>query len=187
MADSPAALRAHTDASLLQLLTTEHFALRTARAATIAEANGRTSLFINTVAAALVATAFVGQAATWGPPLWGFILVVLPVVVFLGVVTFVRLLETSMHDMAYVQRINRIRRFYIELAPEFHSILVSPIDDEPSKLTGILWTGPSWWRSLLSSAGVVEVINSALIGVFCGLLAYQQFGWSPTATLPVLC
>ena len=174
--------RARTDAYLLQVLTTEHFALQTARSATVAEANGRTSLFISTVAAALVATAFVGQASTWGPQLWGFILVVLPVVVFLGVVTFVRLLETSMHDMAYVQRINRIRRFYLELAPEFQSILESPIDDDPSKLSGILRSGPSWWRSLLSSAGMVEVVTSTLVGVFCALFAYQYFGWSPTPT-----
>jgi hypothetical protein len=36
-----------------------------------------------------------------------------------------------MHDMAYVQRINRIRRLYLQVAPEFHSILVSQIDDDP--------------------------------------------------------
>jgi hypothetical protein len=45
-------------------------------------------------AAALIATA-VGQITRLAPPLWGFILVVSPVVVFLGIVTFVRLLERS--------------------------------------------------------------------------------------------
>ena len=55
---------------------------------------------------------------------------------------------------------------------------MSPIDDDPSKLTGILRSGPSWWRSLLSSAGMVAVVTSALVGVFGGLLASQAFGWS---------
>jgi hypothetical protein len=83
--------------------------LQTARAATINEANGRTSLYINAVAAALIATAFVGQAASFGPLFLTFLLVVLPLVVFLGVVTFVRLLETSMH-LRYQKRALALRQ-----------------------------------------------------------------------------
>lgn len=179
MVHSPPALRAQRDTYLVQVLTTEHFALQTARSATIAEANGRTSLFINTVAAALIATTFVGQTVRLGPELYGFILVVVPVVVFLGVVTFVRLLETSMHDMSYVERLVRLRSFYLDIAPEFRPILTSPIEDDPDKRTGILRGGPFWWRGLLSSAGVVEVVNSVLIGVFCGLAVVSQLTLAP--------
>ena len=175
--------RVHSDSNILQLLTTEHFALQTARAATTTEANGRTSLFMNAVAASVLATAFVGQTTPLGVSLYGFILVAVPVVIFLGLVTFVRLLDTSMYDMSYALRIKRLREFYTELAPEFRDLLSPTIDEDPSRLPGVLG-GPFWWRSLLSSAGIVEVVNSTLFGAFVGLVLAQSARWPPAGALP---
>jgi hypothetical protein len=43
-----------TQEQILQFLTTEHFTLQTAKAATISEANGRSALFLSTVSSAVV-------------------------------------------------------------------------------------------------------------------------------------
>jgi hypothetical protein len=44
--------------AIVTFMTTEHFVLQTARAATIAETNGRTALFLGSVSSVLVALAF---------------------------------------------------------------------------------------------------------------------------------
>jgi hypothetical protein len=46
---------------LVAIMTTEHYTLQTGRSMTIAEANGRASLFVGAVSSGLVALAFVGQ------------------------------------------------------------------------------------------------------------------------------
>jgi hypothetical protein len=46
----------------LSALTTEHFNLQSARIGTIAEANGRSALYLGTLSSAVIAIAFVGQA-----------------------------------------------------------------------------------------------------------------------------
>lgn len=95
-------------------VTTEHFNLQTARAATIAEANGRASVFLGAVSAGLVAFAFAGQSSRTG--LYVFGLVLFPILFVLGVTTFSRVLEASIADTLYALRINRLRRFYL-IAP----------------------------------------------------------------------
>src|SRR5579859_3919134 len=76
---------------VVAIMTTEHATLQTGRAMTIADANGRASLFLGTVSTSLVALAFVGglsRASTGlGQAFSVFALVLLPSLVFLGLVT----------------------------------------------------------------------------------------------------
>src|SRR4029453_574066 len=103
---------------LLQALTTEHFTLQTARAATIADSNGRSALYLSTVSSAVVALAFIGQVAHTGHAFFLFALALLPALVLLGVLTYVRLLQTAIEDLYYARAINRIRRHYVALDPQ---------------------------------------------------------------------
>src|SRR5918997_1199706 len=102
--------------AVVTILTTEHYNLQTARVATISEANGRASLFLGAVSAGLVALAFAGQSSRTA--LYVFGLVLFPVLVFLGVTTFDRALQASIDDTLALQRINRIRRFYVDAVPQ---------------------------------------------------------------------
>ena len=63
---------------LVAIMTTEHYNLQTGRSMTIAEANGRASLFVGAVSSGLVALAFVGQLSHLGTAFFVFSLVVLP-------------------------------------------------------------------------------------------------------------
>jgi hypothetical protein len=157
------------------IITTEHFNLQTARAATISESNGRTSIFLGAVSAGLVALAFAGQASR--TTLLTFGLVLFPVLAFLGLVTFERVLQASIEDTLYLQRINRIRRFYYEAAPGLGGYLgrAASTDDIVSILALDGYTR-SRWQVLLSAVGMVGVINSVLLGTVAGFAVAAMAG-----------
>jgi hypothetical protein len=75
---------------LVAIITTEHYTLQTRRSITIAEANGRASLFVGAVSSGLVALDFVGPLSYLGTAFFVFSLVVLPTLFFMGVITFER-------------------------------------------------------------------------------------------------
>jgi hypothetical protein len=167
--DLVAALRDDPQAAVA-FVTTEHFNLASARGATISETNGRASIFLGSVSAGLVAFAFAAQSSRTA--LYTFGLVLFPVLVFLGLTTFERVLQTSIDDTVYVRRMNRLRRFYIDAAPGLAGYLSLPAAGEQVedvlRLEGFR---PGPWQLMLSAPGTVGIINSALIGVTVGLAA----------------
>jgi hypothetical protein len=154
--------------SAVTILTTEHYNLQTARVATISEANGRASLFLGSVSAGLVALAFAGQSSR--SALYTFGLVLFPVLSFLGVATFERALQASIADTRYMQRINRIRRFYVEAVPEVADHLEPPAaTDDVEAVLPTEGFRPGRWQLLVSIVGAIAVINSVLVGVTVAL------------------
>jgi hypothetical protein len=150
--------------------TTEHFNLQTARAVTVSEANGRASIYLAALSGNLIALAFVGQTSRLGAAFYAFALILLPVLAFVGVVTFLRLVQSSIEDLAYAHRIALLRSFYLRVAPELEPYLVAvsgtraaaPFDGE--KLA------PSAWQLTLTAAGMVAVVNSVVVAACAGLL-----------------
>src|SRR6266536_3845996 len=94
---------------LVSIITTEYYNLQTGRAMTIAEANGRSSLFVGAVSSGLIALAFVGQISHLGTAFYVFSLVVIPTLIFMGLITFERGLQSGSADFMYARGINRIR------------------------------------------------------------------------------
>jgi hypothetical protein len=157
-------------AAAVSFATTEHFNLQTARAATISETIGRASIFLGTVSAGLVALAFAGQTSRTA--LYTFGLVLFPVLVVLGLTTFNRTLQTSIDDTVYIQRINRLRRFYVEKAPELADYVMRPgPTDAKVDVLGREGFRAQRWQTLLSVPGTIGVINSVLVGVTGGMAA----------------
>src|SRR5919204_2836191 len=76
---------------IVQIMTTEHFTLQTARGNTVAETNGRVGVYLRTVSTTLVALAFIGQISHLGPVFSLFGLILFASVFFLGLFTFARL------------------------------------------------------------------------------------------------
>ena len=150
------------------MATTEHFNLQTARVGTISEANGRASIYLAAVSSTLIALAFIGQMSRLGRP-YAFSLILLPVLGFVGFVTFQRLVQCSMEDVAYAQRIARLRSFYVALAPELEPYLVVSRKPPPESLLNGGLFAPGEWQVTRTTAGMVAVVNSGVIGVFAGL------------------
>lgn len=148
------------------MATTEHFNLQTARAATISEANGRANIYLAALSSNLIALAFIGQMSELGKPFYAFALLLLPVLAFVGVVTFQRLVQSSLEDIAYAQRIARLRSLYVALAPELEQYLLysRALAADGGRLE------PNWWQLSLTTADMVAVVNSVVIGAAAGLL-----------------
>ena len=89
--------------AFMQALTTEHFTLQTARAVAVSEGNGRTALYVGALSSTLVALALVAQRSPLGEVFYAVALTVLPAVLFLGLVTYVRVLQSSIEDILYAR------------------------------------------------------------------------------------
>jgi hypothetical protein len=150
------------------------------RAMTISDSNGRASLFLGTVSTSLVALAFVGQISRTGVGLgqafYIFALVLFPTLVFLGLVTFERVLQSGVEDIIYAHGINRIRHLYQEHAPEMTPYFILSSSDDEASIKGNLAMHAGWLQTFLSTAGMIAVITSVLIGSFGGILVAELFG-----------
>jgi hypothetical protein len=159
---------------VISIMTTEHYNLQTGRAMTISDANGRASLFMGTVSTSLVALAFVGglsrTAAGVGQAFYIFGLVLFPSLAFLGLVTFDRVLQSGIEDLIYARGINRIRHLYQEHAPEMRPYFVLSANDDEAGVMGNSAMRSGVWQIFLSTAGMIAVINSVIVGAFVSLL-----------------
>lgn len=160
-----------TQEQILQFLTTEHFTLQTAKSATVMEANGRAALFLSTVSSAVVALAFIGQVAGMGKAFFLFGAVLFPSLLFLGFVTFERAIQTAIENMIHSRGINRIRHYYVELAPEMRRYFIHSTHDDVAGALHGMGIVPAPWQHFVTNAGMVAVINSVLAGVFAGMLS----------------
>jgi hypothetical protein len=87
----------------------------------------------------------------------------LPVLAFVGVVTFLRLVQSSVEDIAYAHRIALLRNFYLRLAPELEPYLVVVRGTRSA-------APPSAWQLTLTTAGMVAVVNSVVTAACAGLV-----------------
>ena len=161
-------------------VTTEHFTLQGARAATIAESTGRATMFLSAVSGGLVALGLMATATQAGTAFYAFGLVILPTLAFVGVVTFERALQTGIEDHGYGRRIARLRAYYFDYAPELTAYLQSV---EPRDRLAIQGLRAGWWQNYRTVAGMVAVITAVLTGSAAGLIAALASGHSLAVAL----
>ena len=156
---------------LVTIVTTEHFTLQTARAATISEANGRASIYLGASSSALIALAFIGQTAGLRT-VFTFGTYVLAPLVFVGVVTFKRALQSGIEDALYARRINNLRRFYFRWEGALGDYLLKPVqsNDVAEVMEQAGYVARGRWQPFLTVSGMIGVINSFLIGVLAGFV-----------------
>jgi hypothetical protein len=152
------------------VLTTEHYNLTMLRIATINEANGRASVFIGALSAGLIALGFqgIGRGRSAGTTV--FEMLVLSSLAFLGLVAFLRCVEVSIDDWEFGVRIGGVRGVYAELMPELADVLaMSSWAEESVAMLSSRWQP---FEKMLSVAGSVGVLASAVFGADIGVLAY---------------
>jgi hypothetical protein len=157
-----------SSAAAVSIVTTEHFTLQGARAATVAEANGRAGVFLGAVSGGLVALGLFATATRVGAAFYAFGLVLLPALCFLGLVTFDRALQSGLEDLVYGRRIARLRGFYFAQAPELTGYLLSVPAPDRLRVQGLRG---GRWQGFLTVAGSIAVITAMLAGATAGLLA----------------
>ncbi len=151
----------------MQALGAEFSMLQGARGATISESSSRSSLYMTTLSGAVVALALVAQAARFGETFFIFALTIMPVVFFLGLVTYYRLLQTGVEDVIYARAISRIRDYFSAIDPAQAGFFrASAVDQVGLRHLG-LWR--LRWQQFLSAAATVAIVNSVVGGVFFAL------------------
>jgi hypothetical protein len=158
--------RARDSGPAATFATTEHFNLQTARAITVSEANGRASIYLAALSSNLIALAFIGQMSRLGTAFYAFALILLPVLTFVGTVTFLRLVQSSVEDIAYAHRIALLRSYYVRVAPELEPHLVILRGTQAAPFHG----APGAWQLALTAAGMVAVVNSVVVAACAGLV-----------------
>jgi hypothetical protein len=150
--------------------TTEHFNLQTARGVTVSEANGRAGIYLAALSSTLIALAFIGQMSRLGAAFYAFALILLPVLAFIGVVTFLRLVQSSIEELAYAHRIGLLRGFYLQLSPELEPYLVVDRGTDGAAPFDGSGLAPSACQLALTAAGMVAVVNSVVVAAGAGLV-----------------
>jgi hypothetical protein len=160
-----------------QILATEHWSLLATRSMTWNEIFSRTGTFLTVLSATVVALSLVAQATDFGYNFRVFALLVIPIVLLVGLATYIRLVEADIEDAWLVVGMNRLRHAYLELAPELDPYFVtSHHDDEP----GVLQTysfranvGLSHWLS--GSPVIIGIIDAVVTGIFA-VIVCQALG-----------
>lgn len=160
-----------------QLLTTEHWSLLATRSMSWNESFARTSMFLTALSTATVALALVGSAAGFGAEFNVFALVVLSITLFLGVATFVRLIQVNNEDLYWVAGMNRLRGVYARLEPGIEQEFVTGTTlDVPGFALSYAAMQVTSWAPLhffVTTPGVVGTICSVIAGVIAGLVVLQ--------------
>jgi hypothetical protein len=174
----------------LQILSTEHWSLLASRSLTWNESFSRAGMFLTTLSGAIVALGLVGGATGFGEAFTLFALVILPVVLFIGVATGIRLGASNYHETLCVIGMNRIRAAYLQLAPDLEPYFVMSAHDDFRGIgvtMGVqLGGGRAFWlvQMIAGTPTVVAVLNAVLVGAI-GAMAALRIGGTPPLVLLV--
>jgi hypothetical protein len=184
----PAALSAEERRLTVQVLDSEYRLLMSALSAVWSASLVRTTIFLGVLSAAGVALGFAAQGGIGGPAFSALALAVLPLLIFLGVATFVRLVQLQRESVVYITGMNRIRHFFQLSAPHGKPYFVlEPFDDVQAVYRG-MGTGmarrPVRFRLLhliVQTQGIVGVVTGAVAAAFGWLastpVAGSALGW----------
>ena len=173
------------DPKVLQILSTEHWSLLASRSLTWNESFSRTGLFLSFLSASTVALGLVGGATQFSSQFVLFALVILPVTLFVGLATFVRIDEANMEDVMWVVGMNRIRNAYVRIRPGVEPFLISGWSDDLPGVgrTFLMVTTPTRANTLVhqfvTTPGMVAVIDGALAGAIAGIAINAMAGMTP--------
>ncbi len=163
------------------MLATEHWSLLATRSLSWNEAFARASMFLSVMSGAVVALALVAQATSFGEGFVLFALTLLPVVLFVGLATYVRLLEINNEDHVWVRGMNRLRGAYLEIDPGLAPYFITgttedaegifrtfgSLPNEPDKLD----TGR--FHGFVTTPSTIAFVNAMLAAVLAAIVAVQ--------------
>ena len=108
-------------------------------------------MYLSILSGAMVALALVAQGSGPGRVAQQFALVILPIVLFVGIATFIRLGAANTNEAMCVVGMNRIRAGYLEIAPEMAKYFVMSAHDDTRGVGMTMGSTPDDRRSRTSS------------------------------------
>ena len=156
------------DPRVLQILSTEHWSLLSARSLVYNEAFARAGMFLTFLSASLVALAFVANAMAFSREF----LVLAALLLFVG-----RMLDASVDDLRSIAGMNRIRNAYVRIAPAVEPFFSAGIWDDSAGVLETygdpkIRTGPAAFvHGLTTAGGMIMTIDSLLAAALAGVIA----------------
>jgi len=175
-ASPPTAPPPHPDQLRLQMMSTEHWSLLASRNLAWTEVFARASMFLSALSFGTVALALAGQASGFGEEFRIFALIVLPVILFLGFTTTLRMDNANHHDAMCVIGMNRIRAGYLEMAPDLERFFVMGTTDDLAgigRTMGGLPNRPFFIDIFAATPTIVSVLNCVIAATIVALAAIQ--------------
>jgi hypothetical protein len=180
MAEPAARPKPDEQAKVTAVLTAEYSVLTAALTAAWSASLTRTSLFLVVLSASGVALGFAAPAG--GENLRVHALIALPLLLFLGMTTFVRVVQLQRESAVYITGQNRIRRFFADSVPAARPYFVLPLHDDRAALfrspgTGMSRRPPRFpiLNLIVQMQGLVGVVTASVAAVFGGI-AFLPFG-----------
>ncbi len=156
-----------------QLLATEHWSLLATRSMSWNESFSRAGMFLSLLSGSTVALALVAQATAFGDSFSVFALLLLPVVLWVGATTYVRLIEINNEDLVWVRGMNRLRKAYLELDPDLARHFITGTEEDAAgfmKTYGAPLEGSAFLHGLVTTPTTIAVVNSAVAAVLLAIL-----------------
>jgi hypothetical protein len=156
----------------IQILATEHWNLLATRSLSWSESFSRAGMFLTVLSGAVVALALVAQATQFGAGFVLFALLILPVVLFVGATTFVRLVEVNNEDVHWVYGMNRLRHAYLDLEPELEQYFVTGFTDDSAAISrtyGSHGTGSALSHALVTTPATIAFVNAMVAAVMAAI------------------
>jgi hypothetical protein len=152
--------------ALLSALTAEHLVLQTASSSSYLEASARSTLYVMALSSSLVAMGFLSGSADVLIP---FAATVLPTVFLIGIFTVVRLVETSLESMHYLDGIASIRGYYRTFGPDAARHFAPENGRWPEVESPAIRLGPML-GFFGTTASMIAIINNVVAGAGIALL-----------------
>jgi hypothetical protein len=153
--------------AFISALTTEHFVLQSALSGNTSEVGTRASLYLFSLSSSLVALGFASRSPELFTP---FVAIVLPALFILGLFTAVRLVDSNLEGIVYLNGIARIRQYYRTLTPEASEHFSPQSGRWPENESWpALRLGPSMGL-ITTTASMVAFLNSIVAGVGVAML-----------------
>jgi hypothetical protein len=169
----------------LQILSTEHWSLLASRGLAWNESFSRASMFISTLSGSIVALSLIGGIDGFHDAFFVAALVLLPVDLFVGIGTWLRMAATNYHDAVAVIGMNRIRAGYVEIAPDLEPYFVMGVHDDAPGIgitMGVPPGTPTFVHLIAGTPTLVMVLNSVVAGALAALLLFRFAATGPVPT-----
>jgi hypothetical protein len=158
------------DPRALQILTTEHWGLLTARSLVYNEAFARAGMFLAFLSATLLVLGLISTATGFSDGFLVVAAIVLGLDLFVGLASLGRISSASNEDIRYLQGMNRLRHAYQEIVPGLEDYFITSAHDDFDSVA--MFYGPSDENAGLFH-GVVHGLTTTpgMIGVICAAVA----------------
>jgi hypothetical protein len=165
------------DPRALQILSTEHWSLLTARSLAYNEAFARAGMYLTFLSASLIVIGFLVATEVFADAVIPVTCILIAIDLFIGLATVGRMWNASDEEFRALKGMNRIRHAYSEMVPGIERYFVSSIHDDAKGVLANFGdpndtsTLNDFLHGLTTAIGMIMAIDCVLIGALGAVVA----------------